>query len=375
MALSDFIEKNKVVAIILDELRRKSVFGNLIRNENAGSLGRGESYIIPDLGDITIGDGYDGTDIDIQKVDDTGKTLTVTESPYFAFTYDKVDNAKAMKNVMANFTEKGGHGLAQKRDIFTAAKLAEEAAHKETSILGTIETPISITDSNVIDYFSELQETMDDADVPVEGRYAVVPSFIASALSRANITAASTTLEAARSTGFVRNFAGFDIYKSNNLQKKTTATLTYSTSFTADNVISLSVNGVAISAVTYGTSHAATATALLAAINGLTGVTATKDATGLIYTIEAGINACIVLSSVTGGTAVAAVITTATSPRKGVQPITGIRSAFLMANTLKDFEMWPQTEKLFAEMSKGIDVYGGKVITPNAIVRGVVSKG
>ena len=78
-------------------------------------------------------------------------------------------------------------------------------------------------------------------------------------------------------------------------------TITYSTDFITGNVIALSVNGIAISPVTYATSHAATATALLAAINALTGVVATKDAAGLVFTIETKGIAITLTSSVTGG--------------------------------------------------------------------------
>lgn len=68
--------------------------------------------------------------------------------------------------------------------------------------------------------------------------------------------------------------------------KKNIATLTLSTDFITGNSTIVTVDGVSTAAVVYGTSHAATATALLAAINGLSTVkSATKDASGLIYTI------------------------------------------------------------------------------------------
>lgn len=63
------------------------------------------------------------------------------------------------------------------------------------------------------------------------------------------------------------------------------ATVTYSTDFIASNVIDVSVNGTAITPVTYATSHAATMAAVAAAVDGLTGFSA--SATGDVLTITA----------------------------------------------------------------------------------------
>ncbi len=63
------------------------------------------------------------------------------------------------------------------------------------------------------------------------------------------------------------------------------STLTFSGDFVSLNVINLTVNGTPIAPVTFATDHATTATALLAAINLLPGVVATKSTNGRVYTI------------------------------------------------------------------------------------------
>lgn len=68
--------------------------------------------------------------------------------------------------------------------------------------------------------------------------------------------------------------------------KKNVATLTLSTDFITGNSTIVTVNGKSTDAVVYATSHANTASLLLAAIQGLSTVySATKDAAGLVYTI------------------------------------------------------------------------------------------
>lgn len=68
--------------------------------------------------------------------------------------------------------------------------------------------------------------------------------------------------------------------------KKNVATLTVSTDFIASNSTIVTVNGVSTAAVVYASSHANTASLLLAAIQGLSTVlSATKDTAGLVYTV------------------------------------------------------------------------------------------
>lgn len=86
-----------------------------------------------------------------------------------------------------------------------------------------------------------------------------------------------------------------------------TTKLVLSADLSASNVTTITVNGVAAAGVEYGTSHDATVTALLAALNTLTGVEAVADATDtdnrtiLVRTKGA---TCIATGAVVGGSAV-----------------------------------------------------------------------
>jgi len=375
MALVQFIPQNVVQALILDELRKKMVFGSLITIATPANLGRGGSYQIPGLGDIDIGD-YSGIDITTQSVDDIKKTLTVDQAKYFSFYYDKVDNAKAAYSVLSRFGEKGAYELANTLDAYIAGLLGSEATNKETAALGSLALPVSLTASNALDYVAEIKEVHDEQNAPQEGRFLVVPPFMASVIAQTNIETASTTSEAARSTGWISNYLGYNMYMSNNLPKKVQAVLTFDADFVASNTINGTVNAVAWGEVTYATSHAATATALLAALNAVTGVTATKDSTGRIYTIYSGALTNVVTAVVAAGaTQAGAVITYPTNTKTGIETIAGIKSSFVLASVLDEFEMFDKTEKRFAELMKGLSVYGGLTVTPDAVVRGVVSKG
>jgi hypothetical protein len=94
--------------------------------------------------------------------------------------------------------------------------------------------------------------------------------------------------------------------------------VTFSADFSAANVITVTVNGVAAAPITYGTSHAATATALLAAIAAHPAVTSSsKDSAGRVYTIETKGLAITASAIVAGGSTV----TVTTSVLTGVDEV------------------------------------------------------
>jgi hypothetical protein len=79
--------------------------------------------------------------------------------------------------------------------------------------------------------------------------------------------------------------------------------LTLDADFSADNVITVTVNGVACSAVTFASSQAVTSAAVLAAIQANAGVlSASVSANGRVYTIKTTGAVAAVSIAITGGT-------------------------------------------------------------------------
>lgn len=97
-----------------------------------------------------------------------------------------------------------------------------------------------------------------------------------------------------------------------------TSVLTFSADLVADDDTDVSVNGEAITTVSYATSHADTMAAITAAIDGLSGVSATLSAAREITVIRRVLQAVAsediaIVAAVTSGGAGTAVITTAES--------------------------------------------------------------
>ena len=93
-ALSNFVPTNVVTGLMIENLRKNLVFGNLVTTSTPASLGMGSSYKIPGVGAITVRD-YAGSAITVEEMADIGATITIDQAKYFAFNADYVDNAEA----------------------------------------------------------------------------------------------------------------------------------------------------------------------------------------------------------------------------------------------------------------------------------------
>jgi len=112
-------------------------------------------------------------------------------------------------------------------------------------------------------------------------------------------------------SGIARTAMGFGLAVGNepgetnevHIPLRDKGTITIDADFSADNVITVTVNGVACAPVTFTSAHATTATALLAAISANAQVTgASKSTNGRVYTIES-IGSVINLNmTISGGT-------------------------------------------------------------------------
>jgi len=122
--------------------------------------------------------------------------------------------------------------------------------------------------------------------------------------------------------------AGTDAAEQVRLPLFDIATLTYDADFVASNVINVSVNGAAISPVTYATSHAVTLAAVVSAIDGLTGVDATNTSGRIIEITADGTDVAVVTTVTSGSSQAGHTIVTSSS-----DVVRGITVCFLNQET------------------------------------------
>lgn len=206
-------------AKILKALEKFHIFGSpaVVNREYEGEIqDKGSSVTINSVGDITIKDYTKNTDIDSpEEVNDAGQELLITEGKYFNFAIDDVDKVQANAGVMAEAMSRAGYGLRDKADIFVSAS---HVLVPSQNFLGSDASPIIPTKADAYDYLVDLGIKLDEANIPAEGRFAVVPPWFEGLLLKDSrfVAVGSAKSDEVLRNGMIGRAAGLDIYKSNN---------------------------------------------------------------------------------------------------------------------------------------------------------------
>ncbi|MGQ0540926.1 MAG: phage capsid protein [Blastocatellia bacterium] len=170
------------------------------------------------IGDVTIGDYVKDTDItDPESLTDTDQTLLIDQAKYFNFYVDSVDRAQQNVNVLDEAMRRSAWALREKADTFLAN--AMDTAVPAGNKIGSVTAPKVPTKDDAYEYLVDLGVLLDEANVPLEDRFVVVPAWFHGLLLKDErfVKAGTMRSDRALANGEVGEGAGFRILKSNNV--------------------------------------------------------------------------------------------------------------------------------------------------------------
>jgi hypothetical protein len=206
---------------LLVALEKALVYGqtNVCSREYEGQIREaGNTVKIASIGDVAIGDYVKDTDIaDPAALTDTEQTLLIDQAKYFNFYVDSVDRAQQNVNVLDEAMRRSAWALREKADSFVAGVMetAVEAGNK----IGSVSTPKVPTKDDAYEYLVDLGVLLDESNVPIDGRFVIVPAWYHGLLLKDErfVKAGTARSDAALANGEVGEAAGFRILKSNNV--------------------------------------------------------------------------------------------------------------------------------------------------------------
>lgn len=164
-------------ARLLRHLDKKHVYANLLNRDYEGEIKNfGDTVKINQIGDVEIKD-YERNK-DIAAPDDLSGdqlTLTIDQAKYFNFAVDDVDNAQTNPKLMDKAMQRAGYAMNDVTDSFAANLLYVNAAAE--NMLGSDDTPIVPTADDAYDALVDLATLLTEANVPMDGRWAVIPAW------------------------------------------------------------------------------------------------------------------------------------------------------------------------------------------------------
>lgn len=216
--------------VILAALQKKLVYGSamVVNNDYEGEIsGPGNTVHITQFGDPTVSDYQPGGTITYQALADAGQTLVIDQAKTFSFAIDDVDRRQAAGDMQAYLEGRAAYKLADAADQYIAAKYTGAAS---ANVLGSTGAPLTPavyggSTSHPADFYIQVLEPLkvilDQANIPDEDRYIIVPPWGLSLIEQTQAFVSVTDMQGEPSQAFQRGFSGmvsgFSVLKSNNV--------------------------------------------------------------------------------------------------------------------------------------------------------------
>lgn len=218
-ALTNFIPQ-VWSAQLLNSLKASLIYGQtgvINRNYEGEISGFGDTVKINTIGTVTVGDYTKNADMSApQDLSGTQTTLTINQSKYFNFQIDDVDKAQTNPKLMSQAMVESAYALRNTADQFIASTMV--AGVKEGNTIGNDGTPETVTAENAIDLLVDLGTILDEANVPEDGRWVILPPWYHAMIEKSpKFQYTSENMSSVVRNGVVGRIAGFDVMKSNNV--------------------------------------------------------------------------------------------------------------------------------------------------------------
>jgi hypothetical protein len=347
MAITRFIPE-VWSATLLQVLLKSLVYGggNVVNRNYEGDIAAyGDTVHITSIADPTIVDYTKDTDLTAaEALTDTEQLLVITQSKAFNFAVDDIDMRQSRSGgaLMAEAAFRSGFKLRDTADQFIAGLM--KAGAQDASNLGSLSVATTATDA-YDKVLVPLSEKLDEANVPEEGRFVVVPPAFYSKLLLDSrfIKVNESGSQMGLRNGNVGNALGFTVLKSNNAP-------------TAFRTVTDGDTTSGSKTVTSATA-AFTKTDVGAPITG-TGIAAATT----IASVESATSITLSANATATGTGIS--LTIGTTGSKVI--IAGSNIATTYAEQINKVEAYrPQAR--FADALKGLHLYGAKVVRPEAL--------
>lgn len=205
-------------ARLLGHLDKVHVYASLMNRDYEGEIRTmGDKVHINQIGDVTIST-YDGSDLsDPEELNSEQTTLEIDQGRAFNFQIKDIDNAQTNPKPMDAAMQRASYGMNDAIDAYLATLLS--AGVKTGSTIGSASAPIVPTSADAYDYLVDLGTLLTEANVPMLGRWVVVPAWFYGLLLKDQRFVGNGTdyNRAVLQNGDVGAAAGFTVHVSNNV--------------------------------------------------------------------------------------------------------------------------------------------------------------
>lgn len=213
--------------VILAALQKNLVFGGpgIVNNDYEGEIsGPGNVVHITQFGDPVISNYTPNSTLTYQTLNDAGLDLNIDQAKSFSFSVDDVDRRQAAGDMQSYLEERASYKLADVADQYIAGLYTGVSSSNQVGTSASPVTPALYSSTTPADFYQKvllpLKVQLSQANIPMQGRYVVVPPWAEGLLEQTQAFIAITDMTGQPSdvfrNGMIGRAAGFDIYVSNN---------------------------------------------------------------------------------------------------------------------------------------------------------------
>lgn len=215
---------------VLRNFYESSVFSQICNTDYEGEIkAQGDKVVIRKTPEITVNPYAVGEAIDYEVPFKDSTELMVDLGMYAAFQVDDVDKAQSDLPLINMFAKDAGERIRinTDREVLSYMSTGAAATNKGATAgaisasidLGITTAPVAITAANATEFIVQMNQVLDEANIPMEGRWCVLPAAFITALKTSDLKAANITGDSTGviRTGLVGMIDRMHVYQNNNL--------------------------------------------------------------------------------------------------------------------------------------------------------------
>lgn len=203
-------------AMMLESLKKELVYGqpSVVNRDYEGDIkNQGDTVRIRSISRPTVATYTKGsTTINPEQLTDAQRSLPIDQAKYFAFEVDDIDQAQSTGGELEEGLMEGVYALRDTADQYIAALYTGAASANQVGTVSVTTAALAYTQ------LRKLKVKLDEASVPQQGRYCVVPPWYHGLLLEEDkfVRVDASGTDQGLRNGIVGRALGMDILVSNN---------------------------------------------------------------------------------------------------------------------------------------------------------------
>lgn len=173
----------------------------------------GDKVFIHSHSDVTVNPYDRDVAIAYEELDDERRSFEITESDYYGVKVDDIDLRQSQPKWVDSISQNAAYQLAKSQDDFISGMYTGAGATLDDG-----GAALAMTAANAYETFVAASVMLDEREIPTEGRYAVVPPWLAGELLKDDKYFLKASTQSVLN-GQVGTIAGISIVKSNRVPR------------------------------------------------------------------------------------------------------------------------------------------------------------